>query len=87
MPVRFRRSPVVVPDDGLHGSVRSPQVPKLDEPVLATRGQAEGLVRVVVQVSNRETVRFGHRGCSSTEIRGRRASREEWAWATKREQC
>lgn len=77
MPVRFRQSPVVVSEDGLHGSVRSPQVPKLDEPVLATRGQAEGLVRVVVQVSYRETMRFCHRGCSSTDIRGRRERRED----------
>lgn len=57
-----------MPDDGFHRGVRSPEIPELDQPVLAARGQAEGLVRIVVQVSNRETVRFRHRSSCSAAV-------------------
>lgn len=50
--------PVVVPHNALHGRVRLPQIPELDEAIFATGDEAEGLVGIVVQVSHRETMRL-----------------------------
>lgn len=57
---------MVVPNDALHGRIWLPQVPELNEAILAARDQAKGLVRIVVHVSHRETMRFRQRrSCSA----------------------
>lgn len=40
--------PVFVPHDALHGHVRLPQIPELDETIFAAGDEAERLVGIVV---------------------------------------
>ena len=73
---------MVVPNDIFHGSVRLPQIPELDEAVFTARHQAERLVGIVVQVSNRETMRLLYRSCCSVK-----AGVGQWLITIRAEQC
>ena len=58
---------MVVPHNALHGRVRLPQIPELDETIFAAGDEAEGLVGIVVQVSHRKAMRLRYRGCCSVK--------------------
>lgn len=58
---------MIVPNDALHGCVRFPQVPELNESIFCARHQAEWFVGIVIQVSHREIVRSRHRSSGPAE--------------------